>query len=519
MGPDERPVAPADWTAGDGDMDPESFRAAAHRIVDIVADYLASIEEFAVLPPIEPGSIAPQFAPNAPEGPEPIEAILADYRALVEPNANHWAHPGFMAWFPSANAAPGILGEFLTAGIGQNTFLWRTSPVGTELETVVVGWLRDALGLPVAFDGFLTDTASTSSLLSLAAAREAAGLDVASRGLAARAEIAAPRVYASVEAHSSIDKAAMTLGIGRANVVHIPVDDVFRMRVDELVAAIERDRSVGHRPIAIVATLGTTNTSSIDPVADLAAVAEREGLWLHVDAAYGGSAAIVPEMRGLFAGWERAQSIVVNPHKWMAVPFDASLLLTTRMDALRTAFSHVPEYLRSLDQQAAARNVSEYTPQLGRRFRALKLWVMLRAFGLAGLRRRIARHVELTRRLASLIEADPDWIVVAPVPFSTICIRWRPAALTGREQEPDVAVMLDGANQAILEAVNRTGEVLLSHTRLEGRFTIRIALGHIRGEWRHARRAWELLRSAGADRSWHAGSPASAAMALPDAGA
>ena len=503
MGPREPGAAPEDWTAGNGDMDPESFRAAGHRIVDILADYLGSIEEFAVLPQLEPGSIAPQFTQAAPEEPEPIEAILADYRALIEPNANHWSHPGFMAWFPSANAAPGVLGEFLTAGIGQNTFLWRTSPVGTELETVVVGWLREALGLPSTFDGFLTDTASTSSLIALGAAREAAGLEAASRGLAARADVASPRVYASVEAHSSIDKAAMTLGIGRANVVHIPVDESFRMRADALMAAIEHDRSAGHRPIAIVATLGTTNTTAIDPVSAIADIAEREGLWLHVDAAYGGTAALVPTLRPLLAGWERAQSIVVNPHKWMSVPFDASLLLTTRMEALRAAFSHVPEYLRSLDQTGPVRDVSEYTPQLGRRFRALKLWVMLRAFGLAGMRRRIAWHVEMARELAARIDADPDWVVVAPAPFSTVCVRWYPAVLGAPRlvDDPVVAERLDAANQAIMEAVNRTGEVLLSHTRLDGRFTIRLALGHIRGEQRHVDLAWELLRAAAADQT------------------
>jgi aromatic-L-amino-acid decarboxylase len=500
MGPDDAREA-ADWAAGEGDMDPESFRAAGHRVVDVLADYLASLEERAVLPAIEPGSVAPLFPPVAPEDPEPFETILADYRALVEPNANNWLHPGFMAWFPSASAAPGILGEFLTAGLGQNTFLWRTSPVGTELETVVVGWLREALGLPSGFDGFLTDTASTSSLLALAAARETAGFDAAARGLAGRHDAPAPRIYASLEAHSSIDKAAMTLGIGRANVIHIPVDDAFRMTPEALEAAIADDRAAGHRPIAIVATAGTTNTTAVDPIAAIADVAEREGLWLHVDAAYGGSAAIVPELRELVAGWERAQSIVVNPHKWLAVPFDASLLLTTRMDALRTAFSLVPVYLQALDEDVATRNVSEYAQQLGRRFRALKVWVMLRAFGLEGLRRRIRMHVDLTQRFATWVEADPDWLVVAPTPFSTVCIRWRPAHLADRADEAATATRLDAANQAILEAVNAGGEIFLSHTRLKDRFTIRVALGHIRGEERHARRAWDLLRAAAAERT------------------
>jgi aromatic-L-amino-acid decarboxylase len=271
------------------------------------------------------------------------------------------------------------------------------------------------------------------------------------------------------------------------------------MRTDALATAIDHDRAAGHRPIAIVATLGTTNTSSVDPVAEIADVAEREGLWLHVDAAYGGSAALVPDLRPILAGWERATSIVVNPHKWMAVPFDASLLLTTRLDSLRTAFSHVPEYLRPTDAASGTRNVSEYTPQLGRRFRALKVWVMLRAFGLAGMRRRIGWHVELARDLAARIEADPDWEVVAPVPFSTLCVRWHPAATSLADAEEQER--LDAANQAIIESVNATGEVLLSHTRLDGRFIIRIALGHIRAERRHVDRVWELLQTAAAEQA------------------
>lgn len=491
---------------GSGDMDPEAFRAAGHAVVDLIADYLAAVEGFPVLPPVEPGTIAPRFPAEPPELPEPLAAILADYRRLVEPNATHWQHPGFFAYFPTTASGPGILGEFLTAGIGQNPMLWRTSPIGTELEVVVVGWLRQALGLPDAFDGFLTDTASTSSLIALAAAREAAGVGAAAVGLDGRdgtgrvapeGEAADPfgdlRIYASAEAHSSIDKAAMTLGLGRASVVRIGVDDAYRLRVDELSAAIAADRAAGRRPMAIVATLGTTSSTSVDPVAELAEVAAEHGLWLHVDAAYAGAAALVPEYRSLFAGWERADSIVVNPHKWWFTPLDASLLLTRRMADLRAAFSLVPEYLRTLDRATPVRDVSEYTPQLGRRFRALKLWVQLRWFGLEGLRRRIREHIELARRFAAWVEADPDWELLAPVPFSTVCFRWcprDPAAGIG------AAVDLDAANERILAAVNRSGEVFLSHTRLAGRFTLRLAVGNLRTELRHVERAWALLREA-----------------------
>ncbi len=497
---------------GLADMDPEAFRAAGHLVVDRLADYLASVERYAVLPAVEPGSLGPLFAASAPEEPEAIGAILDDYARLVEPNVTHWQHPGFMAYFATTASGPGILGEMLTAGIGSNAMLWRTSPVATELEMVVVGWLRQALGLPDSFDGLLTDTASTSSLIALGAAREAAGLDAAARGLAVRDDIGRPRVYASAEAHSSIEKACMTLGLGREALVRVPVNERFELRVEDLEAAIARDRVAGHQPIAIVATLGTTSSTSVDPVAAMAEIAEREGLWLHVDTAYAGAVAIIPDRRAPFAGWERADSIVVNPHKWLFTPLDASLLLTRRMNRLRDAFSLVPEYLRTLDRDAPVRDFNEYTPQLGRRFRALKLWIQLRWFGLAGLRRRLERHLELAQAFAAWVDAEPDWERLAPVPFSTICFRYAPARLA---DDPDG---IDELNAALMDAVNRTGEVFLSHTRLNGRFAIRVAIGSLRTEPRHVSRAWELLRrEAGTLEAAPAGilAPAPAASVAP----
>src|SRR4051794_4564727 len=309
---------------GMGDMDPEAFRAAAHIVVDRIADYLRDVEQYDVFPEVEPGSIAPLFPVSPPEAPESIDAILGDVDRLVFPNATHWQHPGFMAYFATTASGPGILGEMLTAALGQNPMLWRTSPIGTELEGIVVGWLRQALGLPDEFDGLLTDTASTSSLIALAAAREAAGIDAAAKGLAGRPDVPRLRVYASAEAHSSIEKACMTLGLGRASLVRIPTDADFSLRPDALAAAIEEDRAAGRLPIAVVATIGTTSSTSVDPVAAIADVAARERLWLHVDAAYAGAVAIAPELRHPFAGWERADSIVVNPHKWLFVPLDAS---------------------------------------------------------------------------------------------------------------------------------------------------------------------------------------------------
>ena len=478
-------------------MDPDAFRAAAHAVVDAMADYLDTIETRAVFPSIEPGSLRPLFPATPPEAAESLDAILADYHRLVEPNATQWQHPGFMAYFATTASGPGILGEMLIATLGQNPMLWRTSPIGTELEEVVVDWLRQALGLPEGFDGLLTDTASTSTLIALAAAREASGADVAARGLAGRPDLGAGlRVYASAEAHSSVEKACMTLGLGRSALVPIRVDDRFELVPSALAEAIAADRAAGLRPIAVIATLGTTSSTSVDPVAAIADIAEREGLWLHVDSAYAGVVAMLPDRRAPFEGWERADSIVVNPHKWLFTPLDASLLLTRRMDQLRAAFSLVPEYLRTLDRVSPVRDYNEFTPQLGRRFRALKLWIQLRWFGLEGLRRRIERHIELATGFTATIDADPDWERLAPMPFATVCFRWRPAALADRTDEPAIAARLDEANAAIMDAVNRSGEAFLSHTKLRGRFTIRLAVANLRTELQHVERAWQLLQAA-----------------------
>jgi aromatic-L-amino-acid/L-tryptophan decarboxylase len=492
-------------------MDPESFRAAGHEVVDLMADYLRDVEDYAVFPSIEPGSIRPLLPPSPPDEAEPIEAILDDYRRVVEPNATHWQHPGFLAYFATTASGPGILGEMLTAALGQNPMLWRTSPIGTELEETVVDWLRQALGLPDGFDGFFTDTASISSLIALGGAREAAGYDVAAQGLGGRQNVPRLRVYASAEAHSSIDRALMTLGLGRASLAKVPINGRYEMEVAALEQAIAEDRAAGVRPIAIVATIGTTSSTSVDPVAPIADVAEREGLWLHVDSAYAGPVALVPSRRAPFAGWERADSILLNPHKWLFTPLDASLLLTRRMPDLRGAFSLVPEYLRTIDREAPVRDFSEYGPQLGRRMRALKVWMIVRAFGLDGLRRRIDRHCELANEFASWVDAEPDWERLAPVPFSTVCFRHVPHALAA--DDDGAGERIDAHNAAVMEAVNRTGEVFLSHTRLDGRFAIRLAVGNIRTEDRHVARAWELLREA-ALREATGGMAAAAAAAV-----
>jgi aromatic-L-amino-acid decarboxylase len=484
----------AQQRAGLGDMDPEVFRTVAHEAVDIMADYLAGVGERAVLPNVEPGTLRGLFPATPPETPEPMAAILSDYRRLVEPNVTHWQHPRFLAYFSSAASGPGIVGEMLTAVLNSNVMLWRTSPVGTELEQVVVDWLRQGLGLPPGFDGLLTDSASTSSLLSLAAARQASGIDAAAQGLAGRSDVPRLRVYASEEAHSSIAKACMTLGLGRAGLVRIPTNHRFELRVGALEEAIAADKRAGVKPIAVVGTIGTTSTTSVDPIPALADIAAREGIWLHVDAAYAGAVALIEERRMPFAGWELADSVVVNPHKWFFAPVDVSLLLTRRMPVLRDAFSLVPEYLRTLDREGPIRDFNEYTPTLGRRFRALKLWMLLRYFGLEGLRRRIGYEIQLGQRFARWVKEAPDFELLAPVPFSTVCFRFRPPSMAGRENEPAVAEELDRLNLALMDAVNRTGEVFLSHTRLAGRFTIRMAMANLRSTDRDMERTWAVLR-------------------------
>jgi aromatic-L-amino-acid decarboxylase len=482
MKDDER-ISPAQ--CGLGDMDLPEFRRAAHDVADRVADYLERLESYAVLPDLEPGSIRKQLAAVPPDAPEPLESILEDYARLIEPNITHWQHPGFMAYFSSVASGPGILGEWLSAGLNSNVMLWRNAPSSTEVEEVVVSWLRQMLGLPDDYDGMLTDTASVSSLLSLVAARQAApGLRAREEGLAGRPEIGRLRLYASVEAHSSIEKAAIVIGVGKAGVRRIPVDDRFRMIPAELERAIAEDRRNGWLPFCVVATLGTTSSTSMDPAAPLAEICAREKLWLHVDAAYAGAASIVAEFRPLFAGWERADSIVFNPHKWMFTPFDASLLLFRSPETFREAFSLVPEYLKTPESEAA-HNFNEYGIQLGRRFRALKLWMQIRYFGANGIAARIREHCRMAREFASWVEADDDWELLAPVPFSTVCFR---------RKGPD------RLNEAILAEVNRSGHIFLSHTKLNGSYTIRVSLGNPRTTMDHVRRCWELLNKA-AERS------------------
>ncbi|MQA29322.1 MAG: amino acid decarboxylase [Luteitalea sp.] len=470
-------------------MDPSAFRRHGHELVDWIAEYLEHPERYPVLSRVRPGEIAAALPSEAPEAPEAFGAIMADFERVLVPGLTHWNHPSFLAYFAITGSAPGILADLLSAALNQQAMLWRTSPAATELELVTLGWLRKLIGLPDAFEGVIYDTASIATMHALTAAREAAVADVRTRGLAARADVPALRVYCSEEAHSSVDKAVIAIGLGHDSLRRIAVDDSFRMRADHLQNAIEEDRRAGRLPVAVVATVGTTSTTSVDPVAAIADICGRECVWLHVDAAYGGAAAILPSHAHVLAGADRADSLVVNPHKWLFVPFDLSAFYCRRMDVVRSAFALTPEYLRT-DETGAVHNLMDTGVQLGRRFRALKLWMVLRSFGAHAIREHLARHIELARELAAWVDADPDFERLAPVPFSVVCFRWAPRGLGDEETER--------ANERLLHAVNDTGEVFLSHTRVRGRFALRIAIGHLNTRDEHVRGAWNLLRACAA---------------------
>ena len=471
-------------------MDIESFRRDGHRLIDWIAEYLAHPERYPVLAQVEPGQVRRALPEEPPEKPESLEAILQDVEKIIVPGLTHWNHPGFFAYFAITGSGPGILGELLGAAFNVNAMLWRTAPAATELEELVLGWLRQLLGLPPEFMGLINDTASVSSLCAIAAAREALGLRIREEGLAGRSDLPRLRLYTSEQAHSSIEKAAIVLGLGQAGVEKIAVDEEFRLRSEALEAAIEEDLKAGWKPFCVVATVGTTSTTSVDPVPEIAEICERHKLWLHVDAAYAGAAAILPEKRWALASCERADSIVVNPHKWLFVPVDCSAFYCRHPSILRQAFSLVPEYLRTSEGDRV-RNLMDYGIQLGRRFRALKLWMVLRAFGSDGLRQHLRAHIALAERFRGWIETSPDFELLAPVLFSVVCFRSRPHGLSAR---PETEGYLNRLNESALEAVNRTGEVFLSHTELNGRFALRLAIGNLRTTEAHVRRAWELLQ-------------------------
>jgi aromatic-L-amino-acid/L-tryptophan decarboxylase len=468
-----------------GDMPPDEFRKYGYEIVDWIANYFEHIEEMPVLSQVEPNWLKSNLPTSAPEKGEDFGAVLSDVDRLILPAVTHWNHPNFHGLFSTSTSSVGVFGEMLTAAFDMKAMLWRTSPASTELEDVVLDWLRQMMGLPEHFEGIIYDTASVSTMHAIAAARERANLRVRDDGMSGRADLPLMRVYASEHVHSSIDKGLITLGLGLRSLRKIECNDRFEMITARLAEAIDEDIEAGYLPICVIPTVGTTSTSSVDPIDAIADICEKYGIWLHVDTAYAGSTAIVPEFRPLFKGWERADSIVVNPHKWLFTPFDLSVLYCKDLSLLKDAFSLVAEYLKTGDA-GEVKNGMDYGIQLGRRFRALKLWFVIRYFGREGLIARLREHCRLARLFATWVEGSANFELMAPVPFALVCFRACPPGHTDDE--------LNALNDQIMNQINASGAAYLSHTKLCGKFTLRVSVGSIRVEERHLAKLWELLK-------------------------
>jgi len=462
------------------DMPIEEFREQGHKLIDFIADYFENLEEKPVLAQIQPGDVKSKLPENPPQKGEKIENIFKDINRIIMPGMTHWNHPNFMAYFNSTASAPAILGDFLSSAFNINGMIWKTAPASTELEEVVLDWFRQMLQLPKKFFGIIYDLASVSSMHAIAAAREQA------KSAFPNFDINKLKLYCSEHAHSSIEKGVITLGLPLSAVVKIKSDDQFRMIPSELEEAIKNDVKNNFQAFCVVATVGTTSTTSIDPVDRISLIARKYNLWLHVDAAHAGSAAIVPEVRTILSGVEDADSIVVNPHKWLFVPIDLSVLFTSKAEIIKKAFSIVPEYLKT-DEESKVINYMDYGIQLGRKFRSLKLWFLIRFFGLEGLQNIIREHLRLGELFADFIDRHPNFERLAPTPLSTVCFR----AVPNKEMTEDE---LNEFNKNLMDEINNSGKLFLSHTKLNGKFTIRITIGGIRTEERHILNAWDLIQ-------------------------
>ena len=466
------------------DMSTDDFKKYGHKLIDWASEYLNNIEKYKVLPDLKPGEIKAGLSEHPNYSGEDFNKIIDDFEKRIIPGITHWNHPGFMAYFNSTSSVPGILGELLIATLNVNGMLWKTSPSASELEEVTTNWLREMLGLPEYMWGIIYDTASISSLHAIACAREKLGLNIREKGLAGN-NLPKLRLYCSDHAHSSIEKGAITLGIGREGVKKIGCDTEFRMMPELLGTEIRKDKKDGILPFCVVATVGTTSTTSIDPIRAIGEICKEENLWLHVDSAHAGTAAIVPEMKYIFDGIEYADSIVVNPHKWMFVPVDCSILYVKEPEILKRAFSLEPEYLKTKEDSEVI-NYNDYGVQLGRRFRSLKLWFVIKYFGAEGLAGIIKRNIETAKKFKQLVQEDPEFELMAPVPFSTICFRYKPAGYFGD---------LNKLNSNLMDEINKTGKIFLSHTKLNGNFVIRLVVSGIRTEEKHVLEAWEIINN------------------------
>jgi len=477
-----------------GDTTPEEFRKQLHELADWIADFRENIESLRVAPNpavAGPGAIRAQLPRQPPEDGEPFEKILSDVDRLIVPGMVHWSHPMFLGYFGWTTTAPGILGEILSAPLNVNAMTWRTCPAATELETVVIDWLRQWLGLPDEFGGVVYDTASVGIMHALAVAREQAAPYTRKLGLTNR-DLPRFRIYTSDQAHSSAEKAAIALGLGEENVIRVRSDDEFRLDVNSLGQTIAHDRQAGLQPMAVVATVGTTSTASVDPILEIAKICQEQKIWLHIDGAYGGGFAMLPEYRWLGDGWEMADSIVINPHKSLFVPLDFSVLYVRDLERLRHVFTLVPEYLRG-DTVETEKNYMDYGIQLGRRFRALKAWVIWRSLGREGIVTRLREQIRLANLLANWIKKDNRFELAAPVSMGVVCFRF-----IGADEKK-----LDNLNSELVERINASGRAYLTQTKLRGRTVMRIGFGNVLTTEEHLRKAWELIRQTAEDALSH----------------
>ena len=465
-------------------MTPEEFRRVGHRLIDWIADYRERVAALPVMSPVEPGWVRAQLPAAPPEAGEGFDAILGDLERVVVPGLSHWQHPRFFGYFPSNGELASVLGDFLSSGLGVLGLSWQSSPALSELEELVTDWLRQMLGLSEAWSGVIQDTASTSTLIALLSARErSSGYSLARGGLQGQASPLL--VYASSQCHSSVEKAALLAGFGREHVRALPVDPRYAARPEALAEAVRADRAAGRTPCAVVATTGTTTSTALDPVAELARIAREEGLWLHVDAAMAGSAMILPECRWMWEGIEGADSLVLNAHKWLGAAFDCSLYYVRDPQHLVRVMSTNPSYLQS-SVDARVKNLRDWGIALGRRFRALKLWCLVRSEGVAGLRRRLRRDLENARWLEAQVRTAPGWKLLAPVPLQTLCVRHEPPGLEGDA--------LDRHTQAWAARLNRSGAAYLTPAVLDGRWMVRVSIGAIPTEREHVEALWVAMR-------------------------
>ena len=496
-----------------GDTPPEEFRRQLHALADWIADFRERIEKLRVAPNDKPGAIIARLPSQPPEQAEPFDKILGDVDRLIVPGMVHWAHPMFLGYFGWTTTAPGILGEIITAPLNVNAMTWRTSPAATELETLVIDWIRQWVHLQ-EFGGVVYDTASVGVMHALAVAREEAAPSVRRRGLVG-ASAPVFRIYASEQAHSSAEKAAIALGLGEENVQRVPTDAAFCLDTSALHEMITRDVRDGFKPLAAIATVGTTSTASVDPVPEIARICREFKMWLHIDGAYGAGFAILPECQSLIAGWSDADSIVVNPHKSLFVPLDFSVLYVRDIERLRRVFTLVPEYLRG-DTVEAQKNYMDYGIQLGRRFRALKAWIIFRSLGRDGIAARLREYIRLANLFADWIGNDNRFELCAPVSMGIACFRFVGsvagigdagpksstfADATGDRSIPATDKKLDQLNSEIVERINASGRAYLTQTKLRGRTVMRIGVGNVLTTQKHLREAWELIRDT-ADALW-----------------